>query len=884
MKLFTAGRDSRYRIFLILLVFMAIAFAIRMIPALFVRDGGFLYTLDTDTWYTLRQIEVAVHTFPQYNWFDPMTAFPTGKVLDWGPLFPLMGAALCLITGATTQTAIVWVSSCLAPLMAAFMVPVIYLVGKTVWDQRTGLIAAALMSVVSLAFYSLTTFGLVIHHVGEVLFVTLFFLVYLYYLVFVKWQMEDIRDVKTLVAPVALAALAGGLYFLALITSTTTLLVLAVIALFTFVQVVSDHLSGRRSDRLLVLNLVSLSVTTILLLLFGIREPGTSISTYSIGLVYVNLTLLVGTIVLYGLSAVLQKKNRLFLGCLVVLAVAGGILTLIVPPLQAIGQQAWVLLFGSPNFSAGVLNTAPLSLPLAWAYFNVALVLAAGGFLILGYHCAKERRAEWIFLLVWSAWMILLTLQYQRFEYFSTVNIVLLSAICIAEPFTWKKEDGSPLTLRALVPLFSFQKNPAGTDKGRDADKNSRQQRTTKAKRQAKSAGSEESRADAPKIFCLGAVVILAVALFAVSLYQDLDLGFNNPVREIPSDWVDTVTWLGSGTPSTGVHYYQQYDATTFSYPSTAYGILAEWSAGHWITFFSHRIPITNPFQDNLAGSTGAYAFYLSTNETQADDILHGLGGRYVITDSDLAVDNFASLVLWENNSLDVSPYITELMVPGGSGSQELSPAYVYDPAYFQTMVVRLQNFDGSVQKPGTVNYIHYRVQQLPSGGYARIITGEKPLDLSQPDNSSPIIAEGAGVPAGGEYANVFAALPNSSLEAVPALDHFRLVHESPDDATVHMFSGAAPVTLPGIKEVKVFEYVNGAHIAGNGIIEVPIRTNTGRTFVYRQKSHDGEFVVPYSQSGNPYDVLATGPYHIDGTDRYINVTEDDVVSGAMVG
>lgn len=879
MQLFATGRGTRYKIALILLVFMAVAFAIRMIPALFVKDGC-LYTLDTDTWYTLRQIEVAVHSFPQYDWFDPMTAFPTGKILDWGPLFPLMGAALCLITGATSQSAIIWVSGCLAPLMATLMVPVIYLIGRAIRDEKTGLVAAGLMSVVSLAFYSLTTFGLVIHHVGEVLFASLFFLVYLYCLVSAKWQVQDLRDPKTLAAPVAFAALAGLLYFLALITSTTTLLVLAVIAIFTLIQIVMNHLSGQRSDRLVVLNLVFLAVTTILLLLFGIKQPGLSISTYSIGLVYVNLALMAGTIVLYGISATLQGKNKPFLICLVVLAAVTGILTQIVPPLQVIGQQAWILLFGSPNFSAGVLNTAPLTLPLAWTYFNVALVLAAGGFLALLWHCAKERRPEWIFFLVWSAWMILLTVQYQRFEYFSTVNIVLLSAICITEPFTWKTEDGTPLSLQTLVKGFFSQKNPAATEKHPGAEKNSRQQR---AKKPMKSAKAAAGTTDFLKMFCLGAVIILAVALFAVSLYQDLDLGFNNPVREISPDWIDTVTWLGNNTPSTGVDYYQQYNAATFVYPETAYGILAEWSAGHWITFFAHRIPITNPFQDHLSGSTGAYAFYLSTNETQADTILQNLGGRYVITDSGLAVDNFASLVLWENNSLDVSPYITELMVPGGSGSPELSPVYVYDPAYFQTMVARLQNFDGSLQEPGTVNYIQYEVRQIPSGGYARIITGEKPLDLSQPDNRSPIIAESA-VPAAGEYANVFAALPNSSLESVPALDHFRLIYESPDDATVQMFSGAAPVTLPGIKEVKVFEYVNGAHITGNGIIEVPIRTNTGRTLVYRQESQDGEFVVPYSQSGNPYDVEATGPYHIEGTDRYINVTEDEVTSGTAVG
>ena len=98
------------------------------------------------------------------------------------------------------------------------------------------------------------------------------------------------------------------------------------------------------------------------------------------------------------------------------------------------------------------------------------------------------------------------------------------------------------------------------------------------------------------------------------------------------------------------------------------------------------------------------------------------------------------------------------------------------------------------------------------------------------------------------------------------------------------MVQGSVPVTLPGIKYVKIFEYVKGARIPGEGIIEIPLRTNTGRTFVYTQESQNGTFIVPYSTSENPYDVQATCPYHIDGTNQYINVTEDDVLNGATVG
>jgi dolichyl-diphosphooligosaccharide--protein glycosyltransferase len=59
--------------------------------------------------------------------------------------------------------------------------------------------------------------------------------------------------------------------------------------------------------------------------------------------------------------------------------------------------------------------------------------------------------------------------------------------------------------------------------------------------------------------------------------------------------------------------------------------------------------------------------------------------------------------------------------------------------------------------------------------------------------------------------------------------------------------------------------------------------TNTGRVFVYQQESENGEFVVPYSTQGNPYDVHATGQYNIVGTSRYITVSEDDIRIGRQV-
>jgi dolichyl-diphosphooligosaccharide--protein glycosyltransferase len=109
----------------------------------------------------------------------------------------------------------------------------------------------------------------------------------------------------------------------------------------------------------------------------------------------------------------------------------------------------------------------------------------------------------------------------------------------------------------------------------------------------------------------------------------------------------------------------------------------------------------------------------------------------------------------------------------------------------------------------------------------------------------------------------------------IPALRHYRLVHESP----TNIFQQ----DTPDVKYVKTFEYVPGARIKGEGIIELSLVSNTGRNFVYRQASENGEFIVPYSTEGNPYEVRATGKYRIAGTGREFSVSEEAVMKGLQI-
>jgi dolichyl-phosphooligosaccharide-protein glycotransferase len=888
MDISNLKEKPRIRVGIILLVFMAVALVLRLIPALFVKDVGFLYTYDTDGWYTLRQIEVMVHQFPQYNWFDPMTAYPTGKFVDWGPLYPFIAAVLCLITGATSQAAIVFAAGFVSPIMAILMVPVVYYLGKIIRDWQTGIVAAGLVAVISYHYFFLSSYGMIGHHIAEVFTSTIFLLVYLFTLVYSRTQGIYWKTLRTVYMPILLAVLAAVCWFCALLASPTVILMLVVLGIYTLVQFILDQWAGRSSADLLIVNGIFLSISTALLVLFGFHATGISITQYSPGLVYIHLALIAETGVLFLLSRVFWGRKFQYLLSIVFLGIVGCAVFILYPPFTGIGQQAGNLLLGSTQFSVGVVETLPLTLPVAWDFFGLSMVLTAGGILILGYHIIKNHKTEWIFLLIWSVVMLLLTIRYQRFDYYSTVNIVLLSAICITETFRWQD-----VGVRTKINSFVSNIVPASpTISGAEdlqGDPSVVPERSGKKRKNPRSRDNRNATGTL-KIVCLVLVILLTIILVGVSVYKDLDLGLITPDRELSPDWVESVTWLTNNTPVTGVDYFGEYPPTGYLYPNDSYGIMASWDSGHWITFFGHRIPITNPFQDNLAGSTGSAAYFLAQNESQADTILAGLGGRYVIVDSNLAVDTFTNLVPWVSGSTDVSPYISWFVLPEPGNTNILDKVHRFNNGYYQTTVSRLYNFDGSLTTPTNVEYIQYGIRQVPAAGeysgdvngYARVISGDDTVDISRGTGNLTLVPERQTLSAS-RYADLYSSLPYEPVATVPALKHYRLVHESPDNATATAFPESETVTLPGIKDVKIFEYVKGAQITGNGIIEVPVVTNTGRTFVYRQASENGIFIVPYSTSGSPYGVSATRSYHILGTDRYINVNEDDVMQGNRV-
>jgi len=539
-----------------------------------------------------------------------------------------------------------------------------------------------------------------------------------------------------------ISALAGTVYFLGLITSTTVILTLLVIAVYTLLQGLADFYRKRNMDYLCILNIAMLGVATVLLVLFGFKREGISFSQYSVGIVYIHLALIAETMVIRILAELFREKRAGFFISIAGLGTGALVLSQVVPALGSISDQARNLLFGFSVYTVGVQETLPWSWANAFGTLNVGIILAAGGFLVLGYSLWKNQERELLFVAVWSALMLLITIQHQRFLTYFTVNIVLLAAICITEPFRWESAGG-------LYQRLSGVSTVQDAGSGALPENPPARRKPQKRKQRDPSAGNERSAGMYLAGICILAVCLLTVIHLALSIQQDYQYGMSAKEQVIPDDWMESLDWLKTNTPDPGVDYFGQYEAGSYTMPAESYGIIAVWDAGHWITFFAHRLPITNPFQDNLGGPNGTASFFLAGNETEATGIIEAYRGRYVITDSAMAVDRFTNLVPWVSGSVDISRYIKWFLVPDTADPLNLKKVHRYDNDYFQTMVVRLHNFDGSMVAPTTAEYTTY-VIRLPTSqesaeatGYSRVITGGKTMTVSALDNTTPIIPRG---------------------------------------------------------------------------------------------------------------------------------------------
>ncbi len=697
---------------------------IRLIP-LFNLGHADVFTMVAmdDPLYNLRQVELMVAHFPGYAWFDPMTLYPTGSTIYWGPLFPMLIAICCLITGASTRPEIISTAILVPPLLAAATVVVMYYAGRVFGDWKTGLLASGFTAIVFGQFFTVSIYGYIDHHIAEAFFSTVFCLAFSYALVSEKDKAIDLNTFSSYKTTLVLSLFSGIAYLLGLFVMPTMILFALIVAIFTVIQFTIDVYRGRSSDYLLLINVVTFVIAIIGLLAFGFKSPGIELSTYSVGHIYAYLGLIGGTCLLWYLARQCRGKRRYYYPALL-----AGIAVLFAASLFIASQQLYDLFissmfafFGQQPITNTVLEAMGWSPGHAWLSFNYGLLLFAGGALVILYRNIRNEHPHHIFALVWSLVMLLSTWQHIRYEYYLAINIALLSAICVGFVVD--------LVQRDLVQAAAGGSPDRQSPGSRDGEKKSVSPRR-KPVQPAKKTTDLLHLADYARI----ALAILVCGLAVLFVYTSVSLSYSmvSGIRaNMNSDWRESLEWMGNNTPDPGVDYLAIYDPNTFHYPDSSYGVMSWWDYGHAITYIAKRIPNANPFQQGVAGPDGAAAYFVATSEDTADSILDHDGTRYVVTDylmDDVINGKFHAMATWDNSSAGISPFVQTFFLQSSANASTFNPAQFIRQDYYLTMVSRLHTFDGSMTNATKVYEIQY-VDPAITGAPLPVITGGDLLD-----------------------------------------------------------------------------------------------------------------------------------------------------------
>lgn len=863
-----------------LIAFALLTFWLRILPISTIVTADWVNLLGNDPWYSLRQVEQIVIHFPSYSWFDPMTQFPNGQSVAWGPLYPLMAAFLCILVGASTRPEMMYIASFLSPLMAAAMIPVMYALGAKLVDWKTGIISAGFVSVIAGQYAYRSLYSFVDHHITETLFSALFCLCFIIAMMKLKESGVRLTDLESLKNPVMIyPVLAGFVFLLGFYNMSTMVLFALIVAVYTILQALINHMRKESFDYLIITNIVTFLVVIIGVIPFGIQFSGLSMITYTAGHIVAFSLLIIGSLLLLGISRYLSDREWYYypLSLLGVFIGAFLIGLLALPNLVQGYLGTFRGVFGLASTTLTIQEAMPWRFENAVSVFNWGWILVAGGVVYLLYRIWKDNDAPALFTLIWFALIFLATTRQVRFEYYLAANIALLAALAVGAAMQIGGRD--LLRLAGIEKLLKPKDEALPPEDLPDipekpAKKGKKQQTQEQQKKRVRRKVPAESPASPLRSGLLIVTVALALLFAWSGASANMTLG-SNVGGAINADWTAALTWLGESTPDPGVDYYAIYsssDRETFEYPPEAYGIMSWWDYGHWITFVSQRIPVANPFQ---AGASTAANFFMETDGDAASEMLDDLGVRYVITDIEMTVGKFWAMATWYDPVNATDNFQKRLFYQESEGTGSYSAIQLQRESYYQTMIQRLHVYDGSAMMPRDILVVQSAPAEAVGLRDAAYPVITEVVRVGSMDEAEAVIAEFEETAPAGHTAEILSPEMFTPSTELDALERFRLVYESPTNV---LGEGG------DVKYVKIFEFVPGAVLQGEGMIEVPIETNTGRTFTYRQESTDGVFVLPYPTEAGPDDVVvATEPYRIVETGQEVSVPYQAVMEGLRI-
>jgi len=847
-----------------------------------------IFSSETDAWYHMMLAKGTVINL-QRMYFDPMTYFPHGTPLHFGPFVSWAITVFSYIFGLghPSNHLVEVVGAILPAVLGALLVFPVYFIGRELFGKSCGLISALIIAVLPGQVLSRTTLGFTDHHAAEILFSSLTMMFLLLALGSGKSMSFSAvqRNWSAFKKPLIYSVLAGVSLGLYIDAWSSGFLFEGIILLFIMLQSIFDHMRSKNVEYLGISGAITFFVAMLLVLPFVDSYYGFNHYLYSLFQPTILLLGVAAVIFLTVLSRLIKEKgfeNYYYPGAVVGLAAIGmTILYFALPqftkPLLAglsifqqktggaatVGEASALFSSGGQFSFSSVISSFPgigyspdpaavFRLPeilaILFTTFTLALIAIA---LLLSRNVKYQKPGE-IMVLTWSLVILIMALAQNRFTYYYAINVAILTGFLVA----W------------LLDRFGIT----------DLD--------------LKSIGDPAKLVTSNLKTIVAAVLVF---LFIISPSLSWSIVYAQSAGGPDSDWLTSTAWLQNNTPQPGMDLYEKYVRPAggkYVYPDAAYGIMSWWDYGHLIECVGHRIPNANPFQQGIGSVTrnvsGSSPFFLAENESQAEAVLAGLdqnrsrymNTKYVMIDQPMAVGKFHAMAAW--SSIPTSNYMAGVYQQQGDS---WVPVQIWREPYFKTMAARLYFFDGSETDGDMGVGLAYRARDAGNGFTVPVLT-EAPMITRNRTELESFVKESRDK---GDIAEIAAMSPANPAFPLDALQHYRLVHESENTITA------------GQKFVKTFEHVPGAVVSGNAppgtkvTAAVPIMTNQNRAFLYKQSNttdDSGRFVLvlPYSTegpiaSGTNFDTKPMSAYQLSVGDKAyeLKVPEEYVLSGAAI-
>ncbi|HII00177.1 TPA: oligosaccharyl transferase, archaeosortase A system-associated [Methanosarcinaceae archaeon] len=713
-----------------LIAIISAAFLMRMLSYTAVTANGRITPVGFDAFYHMRRIFYTTSNFPEYIRFDSYLNYPSGFEIGWPPLYDLLGAGLALVLGAgNPDTHTVELAGALLPvLLGTLTVIPVYVAASALFNRKIGVFSAAIFAVIPVHVYT-SQFGMVDHHVAEVLLSTAAFAFFILALKAARdaglsfAALKNLPSERKLALPVVFSVCSGACFALLVYTWIGAPILIGFIALYFFLQSVLDLKAGRKSDYLVICSASSL-LTVLLLsapLCIGVARPGLELSAMFLSwfqVCYV-LALLAGVLLLGAFSAYIasRKLDWWYYPALTLFAFGAGLFIL----RSFSGESYDFVIEGLKYFSGkgGILSSISEAGPLFFTTngeFSLAAVIgnfglgfpaALAAIFLLGLEWRGEKfLPERVFFLLWTGFAAYLAISQRRFSYLFSVNVVILTAYLLMVLFeSLGVENEVKKLFRTGIKTGNLPEPNPDTGKNPKAKRKvkgkAKENSKAETKQKAKAARKSKSllAASKPDYFKLVSALILIGIIFVPCI--GIVAGFSKQAVLIDEDWQDSLQWLETSTPATS-HY-------TEPSKTPEYGVLSWWDYGNWIVYLAKRPAVSNNFQTGVEDSA---LFFTSGSEEQAKSVLDRLNVKYVITDSKMIEGKFRYIA--ELAGKNIEDYYEFRKIQSETGYQT---TVILKEELKATELYKLHQLDGA--SLGNLRLVHESVRSTADGNKA---------------------------------------------------------------------------------------------------------------------------------------------------------------------